>query len=1093
MKSRYLFGIATLAMVLPMAAYAQETTSSIRGTVQSDGEPVAGAQVTITHTPSGTVSTAGSNTDGSFSVSGLRIGGPFTVLVRADGYQDTQVTDIFLTAGQPFRLPVTIAQEEEIVVTAANSAAIELSSGPVTTLNRNDIAGVASVSRDIRDLTRRDPFVSLDPSNSRAVEIAGQNGRLNKFSVDGIRFSDNYGLNQGGLPTARGPVPLDAIEQLSVKVAPYDVSEGDFQGGAINVVLRSGSNSFHGSAFYTYTDDSLTGDNTRGTTVPLKFKSKNYGGFLSGPIFKDKLFFAFSYEYLNETQPDALSIFGSPPSIPNITEAQATNIINLAKSLYNYDTLGFYSATPEKDEKYTAKIDWNITDGHRASFTYIHNEGNVGVAQGSSSNTVSPSLGLASNAYNRGEIVDSGSFELNSTWSDRFSTDLRLNYRESATSQDPLGGRTLGQFTVCLDPTNTNIDPTRCTEGNANTVGTGRVVFGADPSRQSNSLKYRSFGGDLTLNLSAGEHSLKGVIGYNNLSVYNIFFQNSLGTFVFDSIADFEARRASSLVLSGSLSGDINDVAADYDYSTYRFALQDSWDVSDRINLTYGLRYDLYGQKDHPAYNQNFFNRHGFANTENFSGKGVLQPRFGATFDVSDRLSLRGGFGLFAGGSPDVLLANNFQNAGVFGNQITIQRTFNGGVVGCSVTPATLCDVALNNVGDGRTFDPAVLAFLSTPAGSAAFAPVNAIAKGFKLPSTWKASISANYEADLGPLGDGWLLGADLYYSRVNNASTYVDLRSVEIGTLPDGRPRYGVKTTGGVPTNNTNPDLLLVNTSKGRGIIAIGRIEKSWSFGLTTSLSYTRQDIKDVNPMNASTANSNFGQSPTSDPNTATYGTSMYQIKDSLKFGIDYDHAFFGEYKTRFSLFGEYRSGRHYSYTMQDLSTSARSPVFGVVGTNNRHLLYVPDVSKGIDGDPLVQYANQATFDALAELINSTDLKKHQGKIAPKNLGQSPDYFKVDLHVSQELPAPLLPGARFKLFADMENVLNFIDKDWGSFRQVDFNPGGYAATVVRVSCAAQTGNNCTKYQYQNFANPNVVNQRRYSIWGVRIGAKFEF
>lgn len=177
----------------------------------------------------------------------------------------------------------------------------------------------------------------------------------------------------------------------------------------------------------------------------------------------------------------------------------------------------------------------------------------------------------------------------------------------------------------------------------------------------------------------------------------------------------------------------------------------------------------------------------------------------------------------------------------------------------------------------------------------------------------------------------------------------------------------------------------------------------------------------------------------------------------------------------------------------MQDLSTSARSPVFGVVGTNNRHLLYVPDVSKGIDGDPLVQYANQATFDALAELINSTDLKKHQGKIAPKNLGQSPDYFKVDLHVSQELPAPLLPGARFKLFADMENVLNFIDKDWGSFRQVDFNPGGYAATVVRVSCAAQTGNNCTKYQYQNFANPNVVNQRRYSIWGVRIGAKFEF
>lgn len=1093
MKNRFYLGIATLAIVAPMTAQAQETTSSIRGNVTAEGTSVAGARVTIVHVPSGTTSTASTNADGSFSASGLRVGGPFNVTVVADGYEEAQVTDIFLTAGQPLRLPVTMAQSEEIIVTASSTTASDLSTGPITTMTRSDIEGVASVSRDIRDVTRRDAFVSLDPSNSRAIEIAGQNGRLNKFSVDGIRFSDNYGLNQGGLPTARGPVPLDAIEQLSVKVAPYDVSEGDFQGGAINVVLRSGGNNFRGSAFYTYTDDSLTGKNTRGTTVPLDFKSKNYGAFLSGPIFKDKLFFAFSYEYLNESQPEALSIFGTPPSIPNITEAQANNISQLAKSLYNYDTLGFYDATPEKDEKYTAKIDWNITDGQRASFTYIHNEGNVGVAQGSSPSNISPSVGLASNAYNRGEVVDSGSFELNSAWSDTFSTDLRLNYRESATAQDPLGGRTLGQFTVCLDPTNTNGDPTRCTEGNNTTPGTGRVIFGADPSRQSNSLKYRSFGGDLTLNLSAGNHSLKGVIGYNNLSVYNIFFQNSLGTFVFDSVADFQARRASSLVLAGSLSGNINDVAADYDYNTYRFALQDSWEISDSVNLTFGARYDLYGQKDHPAFNQNFFNRHGITNTENFSGKGVLQPRFGITYDVNDRLVLRGGFGLFAGGSPDVLLANNFQNAGVFGNQVTIQRTFVGGVQGCSVSPATLCQLALDNVGDGRTFNPAVLAFLQTPAGSAAFAPVNAISKDFELPSTWKASLSANYEADFGPLGDGWLLGGDFYYSRVNNAATYGDLRSTVIGTMPDGRPRYGLNTSGGVPAGNSNPDLLLVNTTKGRGIIAVGRIEKSWDFGLSTSLSYTRQDIKDVNPMNASTANSNFGQSPTTDPNTATYGTSIYEIKDSWKFGLDYDHAFFGDYKTRFSLFGEYRSGRHFSYTMQDAGTAARSLAFGVVGTANRHLLYVPVISNGMNGDPLVRYDSQATFDGLASLINSSGLKKYQGKIAPKNLGQSPDYFKVDLHIDQEIPVPVISGARLKLFADMENVLNFIDKDWGSFRQVDFNPGGYAATTVRVACATFAGNNCAQYRYSNFSNPNVVNQRRFSLWGIRIGAKFEF
>ena len=459
--------LGALAIVCTAPAQAQEVTSTIRGTVTAGDAPVAGAAVTVTHVPSGTTSTTQTGADGSFSASGLRAGGPFTVTVSASGYPDASVTGLQLTAGQPLRLPIELAEAgQEIVVTGSNSRATELSSGPISSFSREKIEGVASISRDIRDIARRDPFATLDPTNSRAVLIAGQNGRLNRFSVDGQRFSDNFGLNNGGLPTARGPVPLDAIEQFSVKIAPYDVTEGDFQGGAINVILRSGGNRLTGSGFYTYTDDGLTGDRTRGSTtnpsgrVALNYKSKNFGGFLSGPIIKDTLFFALSYERLEETTPVSFGLAGYPNVVPNLTEAQLGQVSAIAQSRYGYDTMGLLGSFKEVDEKYTAKLDWNITDGQRLAATYIHNEGTVGSDPGFSTvSPTSPALSYASNLYYRPETVDSGTLQLNSDWSDDFHSELRANYREYDLLPSALGATTLGQVQVCLDPTSVGARP----------------------------------------------------------------------------------------------------------------------------------------------------------------------------------------------------------------------------------------------------------------------------------------------------------------------------------------------------------------------------------------------------------------------------------------------------------------------------------------------------------------------------------------------------------------------------------------------------------------------------------------------------------
>jgi hypothetical protein len=400
--------VAIAVAACSTSAYAQETTSSIRGSVTAGGAPVAGAKVTVTHVPSGTVTTSTTDAEGGFSSSGLRVGGPFKVEVNAEGYADATVTDINLTAGQPLRLPIALESSgNEIVVSATQLRATELSPGPITSLSRAQIATVASVTRDIRDIARRDPFATIDPGQSRGVMIAGQNARLNKFSVDGLGFSDDFGLNVGGLPTARGPVPIDAIEQFSVKIAPYDISEGNFQGGAINVILRSGTNQIHGSALYTYSSDGLTGDKISTGRINLDFKSKTYGGFLSGPIIKDKLFLAVSYEHLEEGTPIQIGTAGFPNVVPGLTDAQVSNIGTIAKNVYNYDTLGVQSSTIETDEKWTVKADWNITDGQRLSATWIHNDSNNSSTAGfSSTSNTSPALGLKSNNYNRPEKVD---------------------------------------------------------------------------------------------------------------------------------------------------------------------------------------------------------------------------------------------------------------------------------------------------------------------------------------------------------------------------------------------------------------------------------------------------------------------------------------------------------------------------------------------------------------------------------------------------------------------------------------------------------------------------------------------------------------
>ncbi len=1091
MKLKYLLAASVVSLAatttfVATPAFAQETTSSVRGdVVDQDGNPIAGATVVVTHVPSGTTSTQTTDSAGGFNAAGLRLGGPFSVRVTAEGYEGADQEIGFLTAGQAQRISVSLADAGKTIIVSGSRtrSAITLGTGAATVLTARDIAGVSNINRDIRNLAARDPLVTLDATNNGAITIAGQNNRFNRFTVDGVAFGDPFGLESGGLVSSRGPVPLDAIGEFAVETAPVDIQQGFFQGGTINTQLKSGGNNFTflGAAFYQ--NDDLRGSRARELSRLGAFDSQVYVAQVTGPIIKDKLFFAVTYERTRDTVPADVQ-----PSQLGITQADLDLVDSVAQNTYNFDTLGVASDIVESDDKLVTKLDWNVADGHRLTATYIWNEntslaGQTGVGQINAIGNGNPTFNLLSNNYTQGAKNHFGIIQSNNQWTDFFSTQLRVSYADYVRLQVPVGGnRDFGQFLVCLDPTNpltgTGAAPGVCSPGQE------RIQFGPDISRQANELDSQSLAVEFQATLKLNNHTVKLIAERRRQDVRNLFAQRVSGAWLFDSIADYQAQRANELDIAVPLLGGIDTVTANFQNNSWTFGIMDTIDVTDNLTVVAGMRYDLFDTPDTPFFNQFFLERFGITNTATLNGRDLFQPRFGINWKPTDRLQLRGSAGLFGGGNPLVWISNNYSNPGPTLQRVRIRRNANGtfsspeqSVLGLTTAQLqTIGAATLNNV-TGGTGVPQSLLDAVRQAGFAG-SPTNALDPNFKPPSQWRFSGSADYEANLGPLGDGWNLGVDVIYSNVKNALEWTDLRSVEVGTLPDGRPRYDVLP--GAAGENT--DMLLTNTSFGESWNLVARFNKRWDSGFFLNGSYTFQDVTDQNPGTSSVALSNYTNTAFSDPNFAAQGIANYQRDHQFRLVAGYDAELFGDNNTRVELFYNVRSGQRYSYTFND-PTNGRSAVFGVNGRGSRGLIYVPDVSSAT-ADPLVTYAPGFDFAAFQAFVQNSELADYQGQIAPKNIGKTPWVHKLDLSVRQEVP--FVFGGKIELLADVENVLNLLDKDWGTIRQVGFP---YTSSLVNVAC--NTG--CTQYTYSSFRAPIEATQINGSLWGVRFGVRVAF
>jgi outer membrane receptor for ferrienterochelin and colicin len=1141
---KFLGGAAVSALAIAAAtpAIAQETTAIFRGEVVNEaGAPITGANVTITHVPSGTVSTETTQEGGLFDVRGLRVGGPYRIEVTSADYQNAVVDDYYIALGDNSRVTIGLeSANDTIVVTATRVGPDQLGAG--SRLTRDEIQGSVSITRDIRDVARKDPLVQQNARGDGGLSIAGSNPRMNRISIDGTQAQDSFGLNTGGLPTRRGPISLDAVQAISISAAPFDVINGDFNGGAIDIVLRQGTNEFDGSLFGYYFNEGMQGTRIRDQSIRSFATQENYGGTLRGPIIQDKLFFALAYEYYTSADTTSIGPAGQGfattiigPTGSAMTLADIAAVTNVFSGATGYNSTRPFGAIPIAkgiaDEKYSARLDWNITEDHRLSATYRFSES--GLIQRTNLSTTS--AGLDSQWYLTGEEDFSYVLQLNSDWSDTFSTEARASLRHYQRAQDPPLGQNFSDVRVCSTLTNLDAagqtNPSLSCRNGSQTVGL--VRFGPDQFRHANSLRVESRDASFIGIKELGVHTLKFGVQWSNTDVFNLFVPNSDGTYYFDSITDFQAGRAGELIYRNALTNNANDAAADFDYSVYSLLAQDSWDISDDLTVNLGIRYDQYRNEDDPAANAAFLGRYGFSNTETYDGRDIIMPRSSFSWQPTENLEISGGVGLFSGGLPDVFLSNSFSNTGVLDNTLTFQRTptsqnstslstANGfltetsGQVNCSLNP-TICNDALN-VPVNNTFGTVIPATVRAALGGSTVSPTsetNSIAPDFEIPSDWRASVALKYT-----VFDGYNLNLSAVAVRNQRAIAFRDLRAQRLfvngvqAVTPDGRIRYdGLSTAqrtsiSGTTVNSSNPganrDIQAFNPSSddnGYGFTVAVGVDKEWDNGLAMGVSYTYQDLEEFSASArfSSTASSLYGgQFASLDPNTATRGESTEEIENSFQFNFGFRKEFVEDLETRFTLFGTRREGRSSSFTMN--GGTGRNATFGV--NRGAQLAYIPDLSgtvtvgasaTTISSDSRVAFDSANTVTQLQNLVRLFELP--QGQIVERGSYENRALNVFDFQFSQELPA-FRSGHRSLLTFDIANLGNLINEDWGVVEEFpdDFR-------LFDVACAGADGVadndgvlSCSRYRISGVnANQTQTRNADASRWRIQVGLKYEF
>ena len=1022
-------GFLTFLLALTISMQAQVTTSSITGTVKTaKGDPLPGATVTATHVPTGTIYRVASRAGGRFNIANMNPGGPYSIVISFVGLGDAKKDDIYLNLGetstQDFSLAEKSAVLTEVVVAGRRGAPPAGKGGTEISISAQKIASQPSVGRGLADFLRLTPQAKLTTADG-GVSIAGQNNRYNSFYIDGAVNNDVFGLSNSGTnggQAAINPISIDAIDQFQVVISPYDASIGNFIGGGINAVTKSGTNQFRGSATYVFRNEKFAGaapvasvkagtfnEYDRPKLAPFKNQIANLS--FGGPLVKNKLFYFISAEIERNLRPQPFNL----GDYRGNTKAQGDldNLGSYLKTKYGYDA-GGYLDNPEKvnADRISAKIDWNINDNNKLTVSYRY-------VKGLRYNT-STSSSTAINYYNDGFIfptkTNSYSAELKSSFNRGSSNRLLLTLTSVNDDRGPLGA---------------NFPRVRINDGS------GSIFFGPDNSSTQNLLTQKNFSLVDAFKIIAGKHII--TFGTDNEinKAFNVFIQNTFGNYTYNTLADFYADAKPATYQRGFPLIDNNltvNTAAAAAFNTLRigFFVNDEIKVNDQLTLNLGIRADKSEFLTKPITDQ-YFNDSALAIFSQYydmqgarSGQTPnipfsISPRIGFSYKIDDEsIVVRGGVGLFTGRIPLVWPGGIYNNNGISVGGYTVSNPT------ITFRPDPLGQYSSTEVGAGVT------------KGS-----MNLISKDFKLPKLFRSSFAVDKK-----FGNGWTTTFEAIFSKNINEIYYTNFNiqpptAVAVGpdartVYPSANQKINLRPTSATIFNPYDNGLLLTNTAgrKGYSYSVTFMVDKAYRNGFAFNANYTYGNSLVINEGTSSVNLSQWRFMETvNGRNFIGLSTSDFDLAHRITAAVSKKFTYAKKaLATTISLFYTGQSGAPFSYVYNG------SPVrdFGTSETND--LIYIPTqadlqgmsfVANTVNG---VTYTAQQQKDLLESYIQSTKyLTKHRGQYAERNGSRLPFTHTLDLKIQQDFNVKM--GGRLyqlQVAYDVSNFTNMLNKDWG-------------------------------------------------------------
>lgn len=1017
-----------------------------------------GANVTVTHVPTGTKYGAVTDDKGYFLVPSVRPGGPYTVQFSYVGYKPVEYNDIEAPLGKTVVLDAVLNDDssvlEEVVIVSqkGNNIISKDRTGASQQFSRSEIAQIpATGSRTIDGVTKYNP-------NGNGSNFGGQDSRLNNFTIDGSVFNNGFGLGssaQAGGRTGSTAISMDAIEQLQINIAPFDIRQSGFTGAGLNAVTRSGTNQFKGSVYYSMRNESekfLGRDAGATEIVPGKFDESVLGFTLGAPIVKDKIFFFANAEFVDNISPATnWTSSGSPNggaqvSLP--TYQQMSLLSNFLADKFDYATGPWENFdSPNVSKKFLGRLDWNINDNNKLTLRYVHHDSSSDVlisnssSLGTGSRTNSASaMSFQNSGYQIFDNTRSIVAELNTKFTNKLSNSLIAGYDKQIEDRG------------YLSPVFPTVD-VRNGSASAATL----LSFGMDPFTPQNQLNYSTIHVTDNLTYAAGKHTLVLGANYEYFKSYNMFYPGSHGVYVYNNINDFYRAAYNSVANNGapSVTGaavpaiDLGEgviIPAGNVVAPARFQFrysaleggadpmqemvanrfdpyfQDEIRVNPNFKLTLGLRAAVIWFGDTALENTAVTNMT-FANGEKFNTgempdtQILLEPRLGFNLDVrgNQKTQLRGGLGIFTGRPPYVFVSNQVGNNGVLTGFIDVSGSA-ANSYGFTANPAEYFTPTTATL--PTTFD---LAFTDS---------------NFKFPQVFKVNLAVDQKLPL-----GFVFSAEAMFNKNINEVFYYNANLKDpIGTFngPDNRPRYANTDPGTRINNNVSMGAVLSNSNQGYYQSYTLKLEYPNKKGLFGSAAYTRSETKDLMSAGSIASGSWTGARSVNGNNDLDLSYSDNDIPHRwvglLGYKFNYGKELGGGTSITLGYIGQ-QSGR-FSYTYSGDMNGDR--------ISGNDLVYIPMDAGELKFEqytltasgslPAVTYtvADQvAAFNAY--MAQDDYLKSHKGQYAERNSNIMPSLHRFDFSVAQDFYIKVGNTKNaLQVRADILNFSNLLNKDWG-------------------------------------------------------------